>query len=556
MSATTAAEPRTAPTFELLARDLAAIGVDKVFGLFGEDTAGFVTALRAAGIEYHASRHENAGVMMASGYAESSGKLGVCVTSRGPGLTNGLTAKVTVSRGDAPVLIITGADPLQSGPGVNYKYLDGVQVLTHSGVTTYHPRSADQARQALREAVRNALRGTAVGLALPLDVLNGKATVTDDEPFSAPGRRRVEPSAESISLATRVLDESRRPLIVAGRGAYRAGARDALIELADRTGALVATSLGATGLFTGHEFNLGVVGGFATTPAKELAAQADCVVVFGASLNQFTSGFGEFFKGATLIQVDDRGEQIGRYLRADVGVNGDALLVAQKLTEGVAARDADGAPLRTAENRARLADYDLAEEFVAVPDGVLDPQEVMRYLDGVVPADRTVVPDGGSHFCFVCPFMPVDGPGRFHPPIAFHSIGLGLGTAVGAALARPNATTVLFVGDGALLMSLGELETVARAGGRMLVVVINDRSYGAEQHFVELMGLPNETTLIPNVDFAAVGRGLGLEAETVNSMDELRGLEDRIKNLSGPLLLDCKVANVRPRLYDELLGGE
>jgi acetolactate synthase I/II/III large subunit len=547
------------PVYAVLAGDLAALGVEVVFGLFGEDTAGLVTQLSDVGIRYHAARHENEAVMMAAGYAAAADRLGVCITSRGPGLTNGLSGAVSASRAGLPVLIILGADAvLAGGPGVNYKYLQGPEVLSHSGVKTIHPRTPEQARDAFREAAAMAVTGCTIAVAVPLDVLNGQTEVASDEDAAPAAAREAPPAVPALSaigVATEVLDRSSRPLVVAGAGAWKAGARNALVDLADRTGALLGTTLNAKGLFTGHPYDIGIVGGFASAAAREVTADIDCALIFGASLNQFTTHFGNWFRETRVVQIDKVGEQIGRNFRADVGVVGDARLSAELLLSAV--KPSDKMPLRSAEVAERLRAYRPQEDFITVPDGsAMDPQALIAELDKCLPTDRMVVPDGGAHFCFVAPYMSVRSPDRFHAPIGFHSIGLGLGTAVGAQMARPELPTIVFVGDGALLMSLGELETVARTNLPIVVVVVNDRSYGAEQHFVELMGLPNDATLIPDVDFAAVAAGLGMPAATITSLDELGAIRDQLANPTRPLLLDCKVARVRPQLYDDLLGGE
>jgi thiamine pyrophosphate-dependent acetolactate synthase large subunit-like protein len=548
---------RQAPLFEFLAEDLVALGVEAVFGLFGEETMGIAVSLSGAGIPYYAGRHENECVMMANGYSHATGKLGVALTSRGPGLTNGLTAAVTSARSGARALIIMGANAVGGhGANANYKHLDGQAVFTSCGVASYLPRTAAQAREALHEAAAVAMTGRTVGLHLPLDILNAQTSQTDAaRPAAAVGAVPSEPPAESVDLAASVVDRSRRILLVAGVGAHRSGAREALIELADRTGALLGTSLYAKGLFEGHPFNIGLVGGFGSSAAREVTQDLGCVVAFGASLNQFTTEFGSWFRGATLIHVDDRRENIGRYFRADIAVAGDARIVAERLLRAVEAKD--DKPLRSDDVASRLAGYDATADFVPVQEeGLLDPQALIYELDRILPADRMVVPDGGAHFCFVSPYMSVQSPDCYHAPIDFHSIGLGVGTAVGAAIGRPEKPTVLFVGDGALLMSIGDLETVGRTGMPILVVVVNDRSYGSELHHADAAGLAPEVTLIPDIDFATAARGLGLEALTIRSLDDLEPIREQISQLQKPLLLDCKVAQARPQLYEMLMHSE
>src|SRR5262249_15432745 len=153
----------------------------------------------------------------------------------------------------------------------NYKHLDGATVFASVGLPSYQPRTAGQAREALREAAALAISGNTVGLHIPIDIMNGQANAADTGGLVSPiVDSLVEPPAESIALAAHVLGRSDNILVVGGAGAYRSGARSLIVELADRTGALLGTSLYAKGLFEGHPFNIGLVGGFGSAAAREV----------------------------------------------------------------------------------------------------------------------------------------------------------------------------------------------------------------------------------------------------------------------------------------------
>jgi acetolactate synthase-1/2/3 large subunit len=133
------------------------------------------------------------------------------------------------------------------------------------------------------------------------------------------------------------------------------------------------------------------------------------------------------------------------------------------------------------------------------------------------------------------------------------AIGMGLGSAIGTAIARPEGQTVLLVGDGTLAMTLGDLVTVARYGLPMVIVVFNDQSYGAERHFLDLHGRANERSLHPDIDFASAARAFGIEAATVRSVEDLRSQAARLSEIpTGPLLLDCKITPLRATWIEEI----
>lgn len=189
-------------------------------------------------------------------------------------------------------------------------------------------------------------------------------------------------------------------------------------------------------------------------------------------------------------------------------------------------------------------------------DGEVDPRTLAVAFDEMLPAERVVVTDGGHLQGFAAMYVGVAGPGRFRLTVDFSSIGLGLGTALGVAVGRTDSTTVLFTGDGGLLMSLGELETAARCAVPLVVVVFNDRAYGAERHYLDLEGASHHHADFPDTDFAAIGRALGITSMTLRSVDELHACRDLLSHPTVPCLLDCKVnSEVRGRWFDDLAAA-
>ena len=539
-------DSRIVPVFQALAEDVHALGVRVVFGLMSDDTAVFAVTLDGLGVRFVGARHENNAIAMAEGYAYATGELGVAVIGRGPATANGLHAAVAASRMGSKVLVIYGDAAVQSGAvntiGPDYKGFNAQAVLGAAGLTCFTAASPATARQTLRNAVAAANHGTLAALLLPTNVqmmnveISGEATpppLATAQPAGARG--------QSIDAVVALLGKSRRPLIVAGMGAHRAGAKAALVALAEKTGALLMTSARGKDMFHGHPYNLGILGSFSHTMGRRMMDQADCVLVFGAGLNFLTMSFGAAIPPVPLIQVDTVRAHIGRWTTADVAVVGDARLVAEQLRAALPERRADDKPFHSAETLASIAAFDIARDFeVAHTARTVDPRALGVELDTLLPRDRNVVYDAGN-FLGVLPYLTVPTPGHLKMTSEFASIGLGFGTALGVAKGRPETPTVLIIGDGGFLMTMSELETAIREDLPLIIVLMNDCAYGAELHFLAMRKLPVGKSVFPDVDFASVAEAFGFQAYTIRTLDELRALGPVLSKPDGPILLDCKV---------------
>jgi thiamine pyrophosphate-dependent acetolactate synthase large subunit-like protein len=533
------------PVFQALADDIKAIGVECVFGLMSDDTALFATALDTVGVRLYGARHENMAIAAADGYAYTTGKLAIAIVGRGPALANGLHAAVYASRTNSKLLIIygeaaTGGAP--NGLGPDYKALDGVGVLRAAGLRTFTVTSPEGARQTLADALAAAMAGNAVSLHLPTNVQLAEIDAPASPLKLAVREQKPQtPTPQSIATAAAILGNARKPLIIGGLGAYRAGARKAIEELAERTGALLATTARGKDLFRGNPRNLGIIGSFSHSIARRMADQADCVIAFGAGLNFLTTSFGTAVPQVPLIQVDAVRANIGRWLNADVGVVGDARLVAEELLAAVPQRDASEKPFHGAENAKLIADFRPEQDFQAQnTPRTIDMRTLGLELDAMLPPDRNLVVDGGN-FLGIVPYLSVPDPGAFKMISDFASIGLAFGAALGVARARPDRTTVMVVGDGGFLMTMGELETVVREDLPMIVVVMNDCAYGAELHFLKLRQQPVGKSVFPDVDYAPVAAAFGFEAETIRTVEDLHRIAPKLRNPDGPIFLDCKL---------------
>ncbi|HEY4039802.1 MAG TPA: thiamine pyrophosphate-binding protein, partial [Burkholderiaceae bacterium] len=287
--------PRVAAVYQILAEDIKALGIDAVFGLISDDICQLVATLDGLGVRFYGVRHETNAIMMAEGYASTTGRLGIAMIGRGPAMANGMHGLMAAGKSGSRVLIIAGEAPLAgrapNALGPDLKSFAAAQVVAAAGLPVFAATSVDVARSALADAVAEAELGKAVTLLLPMDVQVASVEVmpTRAGPL-APKAAKPSPSARAPSLAAAVelLSKSRRPLIIGGVGAHRAGARQAIEDLAARIGALLVTSLKAKDLFRGNPYDLGIIGSSSHSAARRYIEQADCVLVLGASLNYLT----------------------------------------------------------------------------------------------------------------------------------------------------------------------------------------------------------------------------------------------------------------------------
>ncbi len=483
------------------------------------------------------------------------GRPALLTLHQGPGLTNALTGITEAAKSRTPLLVLA-ADVSERAVTSNFR-IDVAAIASGTGATAARLHSTgfafDDAVRAYRTAAEE--RRTVV-LGLPLDVQAGECTWPGNpEP---PHAESVAPSQRQAADLAAALAGATRPVFVAGRGARSAAARAALEQLAERCGALLATSAAAKGLFRGNPWDLDVSGGFASPLAAELIANADVLVGWGCSLNMWTTRHGTLIgRRTTVVQVDDDASTIGRHRQVHLKVVGDVALTATAVTalleeDPHAARDggaADGYGVgyRSAELRAGLAarvrwrDVPYDDES----DGNrIDPRTLTIALDDLLPAERIVALDSGNFMGYPSMFLSVPDQDGFCFTQAYQSIGLGLASAIGSAIARPDRLVVAALGDGGALMGISELETAVRLELPMVIVIYDDEAYGAEVHHFGPDGYPLDTVRFPPADIAAIARGFGCDAVTVRTADDLGPVRDWLESRPGrPIVIDAKVTS-------------
>jgi thiamine pyrophosphate-dependent acetolactate synthase large subunit-like protein len=479
---------------------------------------------------------------MADGYARVSGRVGVASVHQGPGLTNALTGLAEAAKSRTPLLLLA-ADTPAAAVHSNFR-VDQAAACAAVGAVVERVHTPQSMLQDVERAWRRARdhRRTVV-LLLPLDVQAAEASPAE-RVAAAPAPHPPAPAPAAVAEAADLIQRSQRPALLAGRGTLGGGARERLTELADEVGALLATSAVANGLFAGHPYDLGISGAFASPTAAELLAGADLVLGFGASLNNWTTKHGALIApGAGVVQVDVDEEAIGARRPVHVGLVADAAEAAGALLEELRRRGVRGQGARSPELATRIARGRWRDQPYqdASTEATIDPRTLTIALDDLLPADRALAVDSGHFMGWPVMYLRVEDARAFVFNQAYQSIGLGLGAAIGAAVADPGRVTVAALGDGGTFMSLGELETAARLRLPLLVVVYNDDAYGAEVHHFTDRPEGLDLVRFPETDIAAIGRAAGADGATVRGLPDLKAVESWLAHRDRPLVLDAKV---------------
>ena len=514
-------------------------GIRHAFGVVGGGNIMAVAGLTARGVRYVAARHEGGAMAMADAYHRATGEVAVCTTSHGAGVTNIATGLAEAAKHGSGVLVLCGDAPVE---GLRPNDIDQTAFAAVLGARVVRVTDPATARAATAEALQLARTGRCpVLLCLPNDLMGAEVPGDAAVPAVRPAAR-PEPVPAEVEAVLDALAGARRPLLLAGLGAWRSGAGKSIVDLGDRLGALLATTVMADGLFAGNPWALGICGGFSSPRAAGLIAAADAVVVFGASLDTFTLHGGRMLgPDAKVIQVDLAAPTVAR---VDLGVAGDASAVASALLDGVNARELPAGTWRpeVAGEIGQVGWEHEAYRDAGTADRI-DPRTLTSALAGLLPEERTVVTDGGHFIAWPAMYWPVPDPsGLVFMGAAFQTIGLGFAGAVGAAVGRTDRTTVVALGDGGALMGLPELETLVRTTDSALVVIYDDAAYGFEVHMYGPHGADVSTATFVDTDFAGLARSLGATAVTVRTVDDLAAVGAwRAAGSAGTLVLDCKV---------------
>ena len=378
---------------DAVAQALVDHGVDTVFGVLGDGNLFIGENLqRQHDVNLVGATHEANAVCMAEGWAKATGRLGVATVTHGPGLTNTITALVEGVKNETPMLLVAGDTPVENEQ--HLQNLDQHALVVATGAGFQPVRNVETIAEDVSTAVRRAhAERRPIVVNVPLNIEWDEVDYEPRPALNSPPVR-LAPDPDQLESALGIIASSARPVILAGRGAVLSGAREVLIELGDALGAPLATSLLGTGFFSDQPFNLGIHGTLSHEIAGETLAMADCLIVFGASLNFFTTDYQSLLAGKRVVHVNLDPSHIDRHATVAAGVVGDATVVAEAMIALLKEAEHQPSSFRTADLEKKLQEFDLSDSYEDKSyDGAVDPRTLTRQLDAGLPQDRQVVVD-------------------------------------------------------------------------------------------------------------------------------------------------------------------
>jgi acetolactate synthase I/II/III large subunit len=532
--------------YEAMANAFVKEGTTTLFGLLGDGQMTWWSAMaKHPALKIVDVRDEGAAVTMAEGWTMATGEVGVASATQGPGLARMTTALIVATRSQTPLVVYTSKTSLNNEHVA--QYLNQDQLVTATGAGYIEVLRPSYAENAVRDAFYRARRESRpIVLCAPIDVqrmdcdADGDDYVPSGEVFS--GQQAIRPALERVREAGRIIAESKKPVIILGRGAMSSRAKAAANSLGERIGALVATTLVAKGSLAESDYHVGVSGLFSSREVIELFSEADCVIAVGARLSTHTLSGGYLYPKARFVHIDVAPHvMMGSDRGADCYVQGDATATLEELIELLAKEEIRGQGFRTAEVRRLLrhAGRDPAE--FEIEPGTVDPREAVQLLDERLPPDVNLVSSGNAHACAFRAMLMKRRRGLQIFVTAFGCIGQALPTAIGAALGA-TGPLVCVDGDGSALQNIQELDTVARLGLKFLYVVMNDEAYGAEYHKLRAHERDGNLSVVRSPDFAGLGRDFGCRGRSARTLDELGAAIDEFLTGNGPMVVDLRIS--------------
>ena len=511
---------------DALVKILESNGVKFIFGHPGEQILPFYDALRSSNIKHVLMRHEQGAAHAADGYARVSGDFGVCISTAGPGALNLAMGVATAFKDSIPMIVITGdVDSNLKGTNV-FQDIDINGVFRPITLETFYIEDPADGISKLKKAVEMIKHGKTgpVHLNFPKDVLNA---CVDTCSVTAKDVDHEDASLKDIGDAIKLIEKSKRPLILAGTGIIWAHAVDKLRDFSIKYNVPVATTYSARGVLPeDHPLCLGMMGLRGTTAANFAGKNCDLLIAVGCRFSERTVlGIGD----PEIIHVNLDGE----VLEGNIKIQGDVGQFLDKIRD-ITVENTDEW-LHELENHKRT--YEIKTSYKDIP--VKPQRAVKEILDAS--DDSTTISDAGTHTTWVTLLKKVTRPSSLLFSGGFGPMGYGLPAAIGASLADPSERVVLVVGDGGFQMTIQELAVIAQEKLPILICIINNCCLGIIKQWQDMHYRERYEVELENPDFCEIADAYGIKSKRVNAPDEIFESVKNALELNEPYLIDIMV---------------
>ena len=508
-------------------------------------------------------RHEQGAAHMADGFARSTGKVGVCLATSGPGATNLVTGIATAYMDSIPMVAITGQVRTTAIGKDAFQEADITGITMPITKHNYLVKRVDELAQALAEAFYIARTGRPgpVLVDIPLDVskeiIEFDAETDYPRDISIPSYRPAGPQGRvpelQIKKAAQLIDESERPVLYVGGGAIASGAQAEVTALAVKTNILTTTTLlGKGSIDERHPLSMGMLGMHGTAYANHAVSQADLLIAVGARFDDRVTGNVEkFATGAKIIHIDIDPAEIGKVMQADVPIVGDVKVILAELVKHVKPRKAD-------EWNETILEWKRRFPLIYPDDGKLYAEYAIEQLSEVFDHDCIMTTDVGQHQMWAAQYFKCSRPRQWITSGGLGTMGYGLPAAIGAQFANPDKRVVCLSGDGSFQMMTQELMTATVYGLPVITLIVNNKSLGMVRQWQEMFYAERYSAvdLQASPDFVKLAEAYGGVGYRVTEPGALRAvLEEASKITDRPIVIDC-VIPTEENVYPMIPSGQ
>ena len=543
----------------ILLECLSRLGINEIFGYPGGAVIPIYDELYSfKEIKHYFARHEQGAVHEADGYARSTGKVGACLATSGPGATNLVTGIMTAHMDSIPLLVITGQVSSSLLGKDAFQESDIVGITVPITKNNYLVQDVKDLPRILKEAYYIASTGRPgpVLVDIPRDIQLQEIPYDEfnkiyENHFSLEGYNPVyEGHKGQIKTAIKMIKDSKKPLIIAGAGILKAHAYEELKEFVEKTNIPVAMTLLGLGSFPGnHELALGMIGMHGTTYANYAANEADLIIAAGMRFDDRVTGNPQkFVPNAKIIHIDIDPAEIGKNKLIDVPIVGDLKNVLTDLNEKAPKVSYDE---WLKQIKKWKKEYSLT--YRKTEDDILIPQEILSEIDKITKGNVIVATDVGQHQMWAAQYLTFNNPYSILTSGGAGTMGFGLPAAIGAQVANPNKKVLAVVGDGGFQMTFQELMLIKEYNLPVKIFIINNSYLGMVRQWQELFHEKRYSSvdLSYNPDFIKIGEAYGIKSIQLKNKKDLKKHLKKILESDEAVLVECiveKEENVYPMI--------
>ena len=527
---------------EILVKSLLNEGVDTIFGYPGGSVLNIYDYLYKYKdkIKHYLSCHEQSAAHAADGYARSTGRVGVCIATSGPGATNLVTGIATAYMDSVPLVAITGNVPKDLLGKDSFQEVDITGITMPITKHNFIVKDVNELQKTIRKAFYIAKEGRPgpVLIDIPKDITINKTEYQDLESLE------VEPKTKHITKSVleevaKYINESSKPLIYAGGGVINSGATEELINFAEKLNAPVATTLMCRGAIPSeHKLNTGMIGMHGSNASNILATKCDLIIALGARFSDRVISDKEFINNAKVIQIDVDPAEVNKNVKVDSFIIGDIKVALQKLMPLIETKKNEEWLNKVGELKLLAVtknNNDDGEE--------LTPRFLFEKLSEMDNGDFIITTEVGQHQMWTAQYFNFKTPRTLISSGGLGTMGFGLGASIGVKVANPDKTVFNIAGDGSFGMNCNEFATAVKYNIPIKVIVMNNNALGMVRQWQSLFyeARYSQTTLDRATDFVKLAEAFGGVGFRVENREELHGVLKETLAVNKPVIIDYRI---------------